>query len=83
MVLEINKKLRWLSRAGAWLMLPLILAYIATGFSMTGLFGFDKLLNVFLATRIHTNLWIPFVIFFVLHAGLQIYFALCRKKPVA
>lgn len=80
MIKHLNSKLLRISRLSAWVLLPLIIIYIITGFSMTGRYGFNKLISIRPATLLHDKLCIPLIIFFVLHTGISIYFAFKRKK---
>jgi len=82
MVKRLNAILLKISRFSAWVLLVLVIINFITGFSMTGRFGFNRLINVRTATLIHDNIWILLIIFFLLHAGISIYFALKRWKVI-
>jgi len=77
-VKHLNVRLLRISRISAWVLLVLIILYIITGFSMTGRYGFSKLISISTATLIHDNLCVLVIIFFLLHAGISVYFALKR-----
>src|SRR4030042_1300749 len=78
----IDAKLLKLDRLVAWTLFLVILAYISTGFSMVGKYGFNKLIPIITATQIHNNLCIPMIILFLLHVGVHFYFSLKRWKVI-
>lgn len=62
----------------AWLLFFIVCAYIITGFNMTGRYGFDSLMRVGMATKIHNTLCIPLVFLFLFHVVVHFYFSLIR-----
>ncbi len=67
-----------IDRTSAWVLLFLMITFIVTGYSMTSEYGMGSVVNVMTALRIHTGLSELVVIFFAIHAGIQVYFALLR-----
>jgi hypothetical protein len=67
-----------LGRLSGWLLLPLVVIYIATGFALCGMLGFDKWIDLQTALRIHQLFDWPLVVLFVLHATIAAYFSMRR-----
>lgn len=65
-------------RLSGWLLLPLMILYIMTGFSLCGEFGFSELMAPETARDIHQIFEWPLVGVFLLHSSITIYFALRR-----
>ena len=63
-----------ISRVSAWLLLFLMILFIVTGYSITGKYYMNKLIDPDLADDIHLLFDIPIIILFIVHAGIQIYF---------
>jgi hypothetical protein len=66
------------ARLSGWLLLPLVLLYICTGYVLCGKFGFAALMSLETATQIHKLFDVPLVILFLAHALLCVYFAFRR-----
>jgi cytochrome b subunit of formate dehydrogenase len=66
------------NRISCWLLLFLMIVFIITGYSMTGKFGFNKLIDKRSSTTIHLLLDIPLIILFLFHSFVSIYFAFLR-----
>jgi len=66
-----------IDRVAAWILFFLMLLFFITGWSMTGRF---QIIRPGLAQNIHTSLCLLIFIFFLTHAGIQIYFAIKRWK---
>ena len=67
-----------IARISGWLLLPLMILYIGTGFAVRGELGFDNLLTPEEAKVVHQDFrWAVVALFFV-HASTTVYFALRR-----
>jgi len=66
------------TRISGWLLLPLVLSCIVSGFAMNGSLGFDKLLGGELALAIHLTFVWPLAIVVLLHSAASIYMAMRR-----
>jgi hypothetical protein len=75
---RLNYYLLKLARLSGWLLLPLVLTYLVTGFRMCNHFGLHHLIDRKTATEIHRLFEWPLVSVFLLHASTTIYFALRR-----
>jgi hypothetical protein len=71
-----------ISRVSGYLLLILIVTYFITGYSMTGMYGMNRVIQKNFASYLHLNLHIPFIILLILHCGINIYFALKRWKII-
>jgi hypothetical protein len=67
-----------LARLSGWLLLPLMVIYIGTGFALCGIWGFGRLIDLQTALKIHQLFDWPLVVFFLLHAAITTYFAVRR-----
>jgi hypothetical protein len=67
-----------LARLSGWLLLPLVVIYIGTGFALCGMLGFSKWMDLQTALAIHKLFDWPLVVLFLLHATTTSYFALRR-----
>jgi len=67
-----------INRLSGWLLIPLFLIYIITGYSMTGEYGMNKVVSLHLARTIHLNFSGLFILLFLLHVCTSIYLALRR-----
>ena len=67
-----------LARLSGWLLLPLVILYIGTGFALCGKFGFSRWMDLQTALVIHQLFEWPLVGLFVLHATITSYFAMRR-----
>jgi hypothetical protein len=65
-------------RLSGWLLLPLVLVYIATGFALCGKLGFSRWMDLKTALAIHQVFDWPLVVLFLLHATIAAYFSLRR-----
>ena len=52
------------ARLSGWLLLPLLVIYIGTGFALCGMFGFSQLIDMQTALEIHRVFDWPLVIAF-------------------
>lgn len=66
------------ARISGWLLLPLMVLYLVTGFALCGEFGFQRLFTPQAALQIHKLFEWPLVALFVMHASTTIYFAFRR-----
>lgn len=73
------RRLKKVSRVSAYLLLIVCILYIISGYSITGKYGFESIMEREMAIFIHLNLDIIFIILFVLHAGIEIYLRLFIK----
>ncbi len=67
-----------LARLSGWLLLPLMLTYIGTGFALCGMLGFREWIDSNLALTIHKIFDWPLVALFLIHASITVYFSLRR-----
>jgi hypothetical protein len=67
-----------LARLSGWLLLPLMIIYIGTGFALCGMLGFSRWMDLQTALVIHRIFDWPLVAAFVLHASITTYFAMRR-----
>jgi hypothetical protein len=67
-----------LARLSGWLLLPLMVIYIGTGFALCGKLGFSRWMDLQTALAIHRVFDWPLVVLFVLHAATASYFAMRR-----
>jgi hypothetical protein len=67
-----------LARLSGWLLLPIMLVYIGTGFSLCGKLGFERLLDSRTATAIHKAFDWPLVGIFSAHVSITTYCAMRR-----
>jgi hypothetical protein len=68
------KILRW----SGWLLLPLLLAFLLTGYIMGGCYGFGKLLDEQSALTFHRLLHLPLIVLVVAHVVPAVYLAFQR-----
>ena len=73
----IKKYLVKIDRIAAWALLPLITLFFIAGWSMTGKL---VLIQPQKAQYLHTTFCIFVLIFFLIHSGIQIYFAIRKWK---
>lgn len=78
--IKIQRFLLKINRYSAWLLLPVIIIYLISGFAMTGRYGFNKLINARVGLTLHNFFHLPLIILFVIHVGISIYFASKRWK---
>ena len=67
-----------LARLSGWLLLPLVVIYIGTGFALCGKLGFSQWMDLQTALVIHQLFDWPLVGLFLLHATITSYFAMRR-----
>jgi len=75
---NINYWLIKLLRLSGWLLLPLMIIYLVTGFSLCGQFGINQWIEDTVALALHRLLEWPLVGAFLAHALVAIYFAFRR-----
>ena len=68
------KIVRW----SGWLLLPLVMLFLLTGYIMTGQYGFNKLLDEKSALSFHRMLHLPLIVLVVAHVVPAVYLALQR-----
>lgn len=66
------------ARTSGWLLLPLMIIYIVTGFALCGKLGFSALIDLQTALIVHQILDWPLVGVFLVHASITTYFAFRR-----
>ncbi|HUT09323.1 MAG TPA: hypothetical protein VMY42_02410 [Thermoguttaceae bacterium] len=66
------------ARISGWLLLPLMLLYLVTGFAIIGQFGLNELIEPNKARFIHQDFLWPLTALFLIHASITIYFAFRR-----
>ena len=67
-----------LARLSGWLLLPLVIIYIGTGFALCGKLGISQWMDLQTALEIHKIFDWPLVGLFLLHATITSYFAMRR-----
>jgi hypothetical protein len=67
-----------LARLSGWLLLPLVIIYIGTGFALCGKLGLSKWMDLRTALAIHQIFDWPLVALFLVHAAITSYFAMRR-----
>lgn len=65
-------------RITAWPLLALMLVFIASGYALSGQYGFGRVLEAETALKLHRLFDIPLVVLFVVHSAGGAYFALRR-----
>jgi len=66
------------ARLSGWLLAPLMVLYIVTGFSLCGEYGINEIIDYETALLIHKIFEWPLVVLFLVHAAITIYFAFRR-----
>jgi hypothetical protein len=66
------------ARLSGWLLLPLMVLYILTGFALCGMLGFDNWIDYQQALEIHRVFDWPLVAAFGVHVSITTYFAMRR-----
>ena len=66
------------ARISGWGLLILTVLYLASGFSLCGEIGFDRLFAPRKALRIHRAMTWPFVVLFLIHVLSSVYLAMQR-----
>ncbi len=67
-----------LARISGWLLLPLVITYILTGFAISGELGMNRWMHAETARGVHRTFEWPLVVLFVAHAATTAYFAMRR-----
>ncbi|OHB68019.1 MAG: hypothetical protein A2V70_17430 [Planctomycetes bacterium RBG_13_63_9] len=65
-------------RTSGWLLLPLMILYMVSGFAILGDFGLNRLIEPNMAKLIHRDFSWPLAVLFLVHCPVAIYFALRR-----
>ena len=78
MAKSINHYLLKLTRLTGWLLFPLILLYIVTGFALCGKLGFTAMIGTRTALAVHKIFDEPLVVLFLVHSLAGMYLALRR-----
>jgi hypothetical protein len=68
------KIVRW----SGWLLLPLVMLFLLTGYIMDGRYGFGKLLDEKSALTFHRMLHLPLIVLVVAHVVPAVYLAFQR-----
>ena len=68
------KIVRW----SGWLLLPLVMLFLLTGYIMDGRYGFSKLLDEKSALAFHRMLHLPLIVLVVAHVVPAVYLAFQR-----
>ncbi len=68
------KIMRW----SGWLLLPLVMLFLLTGYIIDGRYGFSKLLDEKSALTFHRMLHLPLIVLVVAHVAPAVYLALQR-----
>lgn len=68
------KLVRWTG----WLLLPLVLAFFATGYAISGRYGFAALTDEKTALTLHRLLHLPLLVLVIVHVVPSVYLALLR-----
>ena len=68
------KMIRW----SGWLLLPLVMLFLLTGYIMDGRYGFSKLLDEKSALTFHRMLHLPLIVLVVAHVVPAVYLAMQR-----
>ena len=75
---KFNSVLLKIVRWSSWPLLLIIPAFLATGYAMTGVFGFSRLLDAKTALTIHRMLHWPLIILVLVHSLPAVYLAFQR-----
>jgi len=76
------KLVRWTG----WLLLPVVCAFLATGYAMSGRYGFGALADEKTALTLHKLLHLPLLVLVIVHVVPSVYLAFLRWgwiKPTA
>jgi len=68
------KMVRW----SGWLLLPLVMAFLLTGYIMDGRYGFSKLLDAKTALTLHRMFHLPLIVLVLAHVVPAMYLAFQR-----
>ncbi len=68
-----------IDRISAWILMILMILFFISGYSMTAEYGMGSVIDRVRATQIHVGISELVLLFFAIHAGIQIYFALLRR----
>ena len=68
------KLVRWTG----WLLLPLVLAFLATGYAMSGRYGLSVLADEKTALTLHKLMHLPLGVLLVVHVVPSVYLAMLR-----
>lgn len=78
------KPLSWycvkIVRTTGWILVPFILAYMASGYAMSGKFGMDRFMDTEAAMKLHSSMDLPFGIVIVCHVIPSLYLAIWRRR---
>ena len=75
---KVNYWLMKTARLSGWLLLPLMILYILTGFALCGEYGFARVISAQAAPDVHQLFEWPLIVIFLAHSSTTIYFALRR-----
>jgi len=70
--------LQKINRISGYVLFPVILVFMVSGFGMTGNYGFDRLLSAETGRQIHQTLLWPVIGLFFIHSLVSWYFAFRR-----
>lgn len=68
------KLVRWTG----WLLLPLVFAFFATGYAISGRYGFGRLADEQSALELHKLLHLPLIVLVTIHVVPSVYLAFIR-----
>ena len=68
------KLVRWTG----WILLPVVLAFLATGYAMSGRYGLGALANEKTALTLHKLMHLPLALLVLVHVVPSVYLALLR-----
>jgi hypothetical protein len=80
---KIPRLLARIERICAWLMVPFIVAYFVTGFSLLSWFGVHLLVDKASALWLHDFMTLPFLALVSVHVGTRAYRSLPRRRKPA
>ncbi len=76
-----SKVLRYLikiERWSCWFLFVLLILFFVSGYSVAGMYGFEKIMSKRLALTIHSTLHIPTLVLFAIHMAIRLYFTIKR-----
>ena len=75
---KLNFVLLKMARWSGWLLLPLVLAFLLTGYMMDGRYGFSRLLDEKSALTLHRMFHLPLLVLVLAHVVSTAYLAFQR-----
>jgi len=65
-------------RVSGWVLIPMVLLYLGTGYASCGKLGMDRLIESETGLELHRIMDRPLILLFVLHASTAAYFSMRR-----